>query len=207
MLYSHQDTGSHRSSYSSSYQYEPRSNVQQRPLHWCIILVSLLFVFLLVIESVAFVILGAWHLTTRHFQDMNITFANQVHQRELTFGIVLVLIGSIGILMSILGLMAFFTLRLFLLRVFGICLWIMMIAGIAIGIIGIIFSSQVNGYMQQMSNTSVSDRSYAEEKFMLGMNGGLVMFMSLILIIGIVIVRCITGDVSVYASDRKYGGT
>lgn len=97
------------------YQYTPRTHVRERPLHWCIILVSLLFIFLLVIESVAFVVLGAWHLTTRRSQSL-LTFSTEVDRRELSFGILLVIIGSLGILISILGLVAFFTLRLVLLR-------------------------------------------------------------------------------------------
>ena len=97
------------------YQYTPRSHARERPLHWCIILLSLLFVFLLVIESVAFLILGAGHLTSWHLHTA-LPFAAKVHRREVIFGILLVLIGSAGILMSVLGLVAFFTLRLLLLR-------------------------------------------------------------------------------------------
>ena len=98
------------------YQYTPRTNVRERPLHWCIILVSLLFVFLLIIQSVAFIVLGAWHLTTPRLRDV-LLLSSEIYRRELGFGILLVIIGSFGVVMSIFGLIAFFTLRLLLLRV------------------------------------------------------------------------------------------
>ncbi|CAF0946460.1 unnamed protein product [Adineta steineri] len=188
---------------SRQYQYTPRTHVRERPLHWCIILVSLLFVFLLVVESVAFIVLGAWHLTARHLQTV-LSFSSEVHQRELAFGILLVIIGSVGVLMSILGLIAFFTLRLLLLRTFALCLWLVMIVGIAVGILGIIFASQVDGFMTQAGTTNANSGRYAEEKFMLGMNGGLALFMSLTLLVGIIIVRCLTGDVNSYSSGHSY---
>jgi hypothetical protein len=98
------------------YQYTPRTHIRERPLHWCIILVSLLFVFLLIIESVAFIVLGAWHLTTPRLQSV-LSLSSDIYRRELGFGILLVIIGSFGVLMSILGLTAFFTLRLILLKI------------------------------------------------------------------------------------------
>jgi hypothetical protein len=98
------------------YQYTPRTHVRERPLHWCIILVSLLFDFLLVIESVAFIVLGAWHLTIPRLQNV-LLLSSDIYRRELGFGILLVFIGSLGVFMSILGLIAFFTLRLLLLRI------------------------------------------------------------------------------------------
>ncbi len=101
---------------SRQYQYTPRTHVHERPLHWCIILLSLLFIFLLVIESVAFIVLGAWHLTVRNLESA-LSFSSAIHQRELGFGILLVIIGSIGVFISILGLIAFFTLRLSLLKI------------------------------------------------------------------------------------------
>ncbi len=101
---------------SRQYQYTPRTHVRERPLHWFVILVSLLFVFLLIIESVAFIVLGAWHLTTQHLQDVR-SFSNEIYRRELAFGILLVIIGSLGVFISILGLIAFFTLRLLSLRI------------------------------------------------------------------------------------------
>lgn len=101
---------------SRQYQYTPRTHVRERPLHWFIILVSLLFVFLLIIESVAFIVLGAWHLTFPRLQTvLNLSF--DIYRRELGFGILLVFIGSSGIIISILGLIAFFSLRLTLLRI------------------------------------------------------------------------------------------
>ncbi len=78
---------------SRQYQYTPRTHVRERPLHWFIILVSLLFVFLLIIESVAFIVLGAWHLTTPRLQGV-LTFSTQIYRRELAFGILLVIIGK-----------------------------------------------------------------------------------------------------------------
>ncbi|CAF0798941.1 unnamed protein product [Rotaria sordida] len=193
----------HNQHESRQYQYRPRTNIRERPLHFCIILVSLLFMFLLIIESAAFIVLGAWHLIIPRLQTV-LSFSNEIYRRELGFGILLVIIGSFGILMSILGLTAFFTLRLVLLRIFELCLWFFMIVGIVIGIIGIIFASQVDEFMRQTNNTNVTERTYAEEKFMLGMNGGLVLFMSLTLLIGITIVRCLTGDVGAHSSSHAY---
>ncbi|CAF1095090.1 unnamed protein product [Adineta ricciae] len=208
MLYHNHDHSLHQqqhpTDYPYSYQYTPKTSVQQRPLHWCIILISLLFVFLLVIESVAFIVLGAWHLTSRHVETVNLPFFDEVYHRELVFGIVLVLIGSAGIFMSILGLVAFFTLRLLLLRAFAVCLLVVMTGGIVSGVVGMVFSSHVNGYIEEMRNSTVVDGSYMEAKFMLGMNGGLSLFMSLTWIIGIVIVQCLTKDVNIYASDHIY---
>ncbi|CAF0758996.1 unnamed protein product [Rotaria sordida] len=193
----------HNQHESRQYQYRPRTNIRERPLHFCIILVSLLFMFLLIIESAAFIVLGAWHLIIPRLQTV-LSFSNEIYRRELGFGILLVIVGSFGILMSILGLTAFFTLRLVLLRIFELCLWFFMIVGIVIGIIGIIFASQVDEFMRQSNNTNVTERTYAEEKFMLGMNGGLVLFMSLTLLIGITIVRCLTGDVGAQSSSHAY---
>ncbi|CAF0865993.1 unnamed protein product [Adineta ricciae] len=211
MLYHNHDHSlhlqQHPTDYPYSYQYTPKTSVQQRPLHWCIILISLLFVFLLVIESVAFVVLGAWHLTSRLVETVNLPFFDEIYHRELAFGIILVLIGAAGIFMSILGLVAFFTLRLLLLRAFAVCLLVVMTGGIASGVVGIVFSSQVNGYIEEMRKSTVVDESYAEAKFMLGMNGGLSLFMSLTWIIGIVIVQCLTKDVNIYASDHIYRRT
>ena len=98
------------------YRYTPRSPIHERPLHWCLILVPLLFVFLLIIESIAFIVLGAWHLTIPHLQSV-FNLSNDIYRRELGFGILLVIIGSVGVIMSIFGLVAFFTLRMILLRI------------------------------------------------------------------------------------------
>ena len=102
--------------HTRQYRYIPRSYVRERSLHWCLILVSLLFVFLLIIESVAFIVLGAWHLTIPHLQDIS-QLSPEIYRRELSFGILLVIIGSVGVIMSIFGLVAFFTLRMILLRI------------------------------------------------------------------------------------------
>lgn len=101
---------------SRQHQYRTRTNVRERPLHWCIILVSLLFIFLLIIESVAFIVLGAWHLIIPRLQTV-LDFSAEIYRRELAFGILLVIIGSFGILISIIGLIAFFSLRLVPLRI------------------------------------------------------------------------------------------
>jgi len=106
----------HNQFQSRQYQYTPRTDVRERPLHWFIILVSFLFVFLLIIESVAFIVLGAWVLTIPRLQTV-LSFSSEIYRRELGFGILLVIIGSLGIMMSILGLIALFTLRLLLLRI------------------------------------------------------------------------------------------
>lgn len=97
------------------YQYTPRTHVRERPLHRFIIILSLLFVFLLVIESVAMIVLGAWHLTIPRLESVR-NLSSAIYQRELAFGILLVIVGSAGVFISILGLIAFFTLRLIFLR-------------------------------------------------------------------------------------------
>ncbi|CAF0758737.1 unnamed protein product [Rotaria sp. Silwood1] len=193
----------HNQHESRQYQYRTRTNIRERPLHFCVILVSLLFIFLLVIESAAFIVLGAWHLIIPRLETV-LSFSNEIYRRELGFGILLVIIGSLGIFMSILGLIAFFTLRLVLLKIFELSLWFLMIIGIVVGIIGIIFASQVDEFMRQSNNPNVTERTYAEEKFMLGMNGGLVLFMSLTLLIGITIVRCLAADINSYSSGHSY---
>jgi hypothetical protein len=106
----------HHQFQTRQYQYTPRTHVRERPLHWCLILVSLLFAFLLIIESVAFIVLGAWHLTVPRLQNV-LLLSSEIYRRELGFGILLVVIGSVGVLISILGLIAFFTLRLLFLRI------------------------------------------------------------------------------------------
>jgi len=98
------------------YQYTPRTNANERPLHWLTILLALLFVFLLIIESVAFIVLGAWHLTIPRLRDV-LAFSNEIYRRELAFGILLVITGSLGMIISIFGLVAFFTLRLPFLKI------------------------------------------------------------------------------------------
>ena len=101
---------------SRQYQYSPRTSVRERPLHWCTILISLLFVFLLVIESVAFIVLGAWHLTIPRLENV-LSFSGEIYRRELGFGILLVIIGSLSILTSIIGIIATITLRILILRI------------------------------------------------------------------------------------------
>jgi hypothetical protein len=61
-------------------------------------------------------VLGAWHLTVPRLQDVFL-LSSEIYRRELGFGILLVVIGSVGVLISILGLIAFFTLRLLFLRI------------------------------------------------------------------------------------------
>ena len=100
---------------SRHYNYSPRTHVRERPLHWLVILVSLLFIFLLVIESVAFVVLGAWHLTLPRLLTVQ-ALSYDLFARELAFGILLVIVGSVGVVTSGLGLVAFYSLRLPLLR-------------------------------------------------------------------------------------------
>jgi hypothetical protein len=101
---------------SRQFQYTPRTHIRERPLHWFIILLSFLFVFLLVIESVAFIVLGAWHLIIPRLQTV-LSFSTEIYRRELGFGILLVITGSLGVIISVLGLVAFFSLRLLLLRI------------------------------------------------------------------------------------------
>lgn len=98
------------------YRYTPRTPIRERPLHWCLILVPLLFIFLLIIESVAFIVLGAWHLTIPRLQTV-LSLSSEIYRRELGFGILLTVVGSVGVVMSLFGLIVFFTLRLILLRI------------------------------------------------------------------------------------------
>ena len=142
------------------YNYSPRTHVRERPLHWLVILVSLLFIFLLVIESVAFVVLGAWHLTLPRLLAVQ-ALSYDLFARELAFGILLVIVGSVGVVTSGLGLVAFYSLRLPLLKTvsaeailsmdgercvlcvkLGWCLWAVMAVGIAVGVIGITFACE-----------------------------------------------------------------
>ena len=101
------------------YQYTPRTHVRERPLHWLIILLALLFVFLLIIESVAFIVLGAWHLTIPRLRDV-FTFSSEIYRREVAFGVLLIVIGTLGTIISIFGLIGFFTLRLLFLRIVSV---------------------------------------------------------------------------------------
>lgn len=87
----------------------------KRACHWFIILIGLLFLFLLALESVAYLILGAWHLSIPRLANLRI-FSGEIYRRELGFGILLVILGSLGILISIIGLIATLFLRLALLR-------------------------------------------------------------------------------------------
>ncbi len=92
------------------FQYTPRTYVRERPLHWFIVFISYLFIFLLVLESVAFLVLGAWHLSVPRLGDV-LTFSGAIYRRELGFGILLVIVGSLGIFISIIGIIATITLR------------------------------------------------------------------------------------------------
>ncbi|CAF1348399.1 unnamed protein product [Adineta ricciae] len=182
---------------SQHFHYTPRTRVRERPLHWFIVFISYLFIFLLVLESVAFIVLGAWHLSIPRLDNI-LTFSDRIYRRELGFGILLVIIGSLGIFISIVGIIATITLRVSVLRAYASCLWILMILGIVIGIIGIIFASQVDGYKEEdkITNPNLVEKNYDEEKFLLGMNGGLTLFMSLTMLVGIIIVHCLIGDVN-----------
>ncbi|CAF0994009.1 unnamed protein product [Rotaria sordida] len=191
----------HRQVESQYYHYTPRIYVHKRPLHWFIMFISYLFIFLLILESIAFIVLGAWHLSIPRLENI-LSFSDDIYRRELGFGILLVIIGSIGILISIIGIIATITLRLLLLKIYVSCLWFMMILGIVIGIIGIIFASQVDGFLNddRVNNPNLVESNYHKEKFLLGMNGGLALFMSLTMLVGIIIVHCLIGD----ANSRSY---
>ena len=89
--------------------------VPRRACHLFIIFISMLFLFLLALESVAYLILGAWHLSIPRLENLRI-FSGEIYRRELGFGILLVILGSLGILISIIGLFAMVFLRLALLR-------------------------------------------------------------------------------------------
>ncbi|CAF3681690.1 unnamed protein product [Rotaria sordida] len=195
----------HRQVESQYYHYTPRIYVHKRPLHWFIMFISYLFIFLLILESIAFIVLGAWHLSIPRLENI-LSFSDDIYRRELGFGILLVIIGSIGILISIIGIIATITLRLLLLRIYVSCLWFMMILGIVIGIIGIIFASQVDGFLNddRVNNPNLVESNYHKEKFLLGMNGGLALFMSLTMLVGIIIVHCLIGDANSHSRTRSF---
>ncbi|CAF2375058.1 unnamed protein product [Rotaria sp. Silwood2] len=189
---------------SQHYHYAPRVYIHKRPLHWFIMFISYLFIFLLVLESIAFIVLGAWHLGIPRLYNV-LSFSDDIYRRELGFGILLVIIGSLGILISIIGIIATITLRLLILKIYASCLWFMMILGIAIGIIGIIFASQVDGFLNddRVNNPNLLESNYNKEKFLLGMNGGLTLFMSLTILVGIIIVHCLIGDANSHPYIRS----
>ncbi|CAF2778579.1 unnamed protein product [Rotaria sp. Silwood2] len=189
---------------SQHYHYAPRVYIHKRPLHWFIMFISYLFIFLLVLESIAFIVLGAWHLSIPRLYNV-LSFSDDIYRRELGFGILLVIIGSLGILISIIGIIATITLRLLILKIYASCLWLMMILGIAIGIIGIIFASQVDGFLNddRVNNPNLLESNYNKEKFLLGMNGGLTLFMSLTILVGIIIVHCLIGDANSHPYIRS----
>ncbi len=101
---------------SQHYLYKPRTHVRERPLHWFIMFISYLFIFLLVLESIAFIILGAWHLAIPRLENV-LTFSCAIYRRELGFGILLVIIGAFGILISIIGIVATIILRISILKI------------------------------------------------------------------------------------------
>jgi hypothetical protein len=74
-------------------------------------------------ESVAFIVLGAWHLIIPRLQTV-LSFSTEIYRRELGFSILLVITGSLGVIISVLGLVAFFTLRLLLLRIVSVIICI-----------------------------------------------------------------------------------
>ena len=99
-----------------SQDYKRRRHVNAGPLHWFIIFISYLFLFLLVLESIAFIVLGSWHLSIPRLENIQ-NFSGDIYQRELGFGILLVILGSLGILISIIGIIATITLRITILKI------------------------------------------------------------------------------------------
>ena len=98
------------------HRYKRRTHVRPRPLHWFIILISYLFILLLILESVAFIVLGAWFLSIPRLNNV-LSFSDEIYRRELGFGILLVVLGSFGIFISILGIIATILLRISILRI------------------------------------------------------------------------------------------
>jgi hypothetical protein len=101
---------------SQEYPYKPNVYVRERPLHWFIMFISYLFIFLLVLESIAFLLLGAWNLSIPRLQNVQ-SFSGAIYRREIGFGILLVILGSLGIFISIFGIIATISLRILLLRI------------------------------------------------------------------------------------------
>ncbi|CAF2098007.1 unnamed protein product [Rotaria magnacalcarata] len=108
-------------------------------------------------------------------------------------------IGSLSILASIIRIIALITSRILLLKIYASCLWLFMIIGIAIGII---FTSQVNDFLanDQKNNPHLVDSNYYQENFLLGMNGGLTLLMSVTILVGIIILHCLISD----TNSRSY---
>ena len=101
---------------SQPYSYKARTHVRERPLYWFIMFISYLFIFLLVLESVAFIVLGAWHLSNSRLKNV-LTFSAEIYRREIGFGILLIILGALGIFISILGIIATLTLRIKILKI------------------------------------------------------------------------------------------
>ncbi|CAF4099368.1 unnamed protein product, partial [Rotaria magnacalcarata] len=146
-------------------------------------------------------VLGAWHLTIPRLENV-LSFSSEIYRRELGFGILLVIIGSLGIIASIIGIIALITSRILLLKIYASCLWLFMLLGIAIGIIGIIFASQVSDFLanDKKNNPNLVESNYYQERFLLGMNGGLTLLMSVTILVGIIILHCLISD----TSSRSY---
>lgn len=89
---------------------------QKRACHWFIIFIAVLFLFLLALESVAYIILGAWHLSIPRLHNLQ-NFSGPIYRRELAFGILLVILGSFGLFICVIGLIAIILLRSILLRI------------------------------------------------------------------------------------------
>lgn len=97
------------------YRYKRPTHVRERPLHWFIVLISYSFIFLLILEAVALIVLGAWFLSIPRLNNV-LSFSDEIYRRELGFGILLVVLGSLGIFISILGIVATIMLRISILR-------------------------------------------------------------------------------------------
>lgn len=89
---------------------------QKRPYHWLIICIAIVFIFLLALESSAYIILGAWHLSVPRLENLRI-FSGEIYRRELGFGILLIILGSFGIFICLLGLITLVFLKTILLRI------------------------------------------------------------------------------------------
>ena len=91
---------------------EPRDrNSRKRAYHWLIIVIAWIFLFLLALESTAYIIIGAWHLSIPRLENVRL-FSTEIYRRELGFGILLVILGSFGLFICLISLVATIFLRL-----------------------------------------------------------------------------------------------
>ncbi|CAF1495963.1 unnamed protein product [Didymodactylos carnosus] len=159
---------------------------QYKPLHWLVLSISYLFNFLLFIESVAYIVLGAWVLFISRISIV-LLFSLPVYQREIGFGVLMVFTGSLGIIIIVIGAQTdgYLSDSNDLRTAFNN------------NIVTIQQASQFSGITCLSSISST-------EKLILAMNGGIAMLMAFTILIGTVILRCLKNDVEYYTNGKSY---